>query len=81
MMSNWIPEGSVPYDTAFADGDYAVDDVDAHGVPYFSCLAPRVPKVRNPKHCIGNQNTCKGFKSAGTDYCNGHLMSLEKSVA
>jgi hypothetical protein len=79
-VSNWIPEGSVPYDTAYADGDYYTESEDG-SVPYFA-IQPYKPvgerSLRNPKLCIGNNNMCKGFKSGGTDYCNGHRMSAAK---
>ena len=29
-------------------------------------------------HCRGNNDTCKAFKSKGTDYCAGHLRSMQK---
>lgn len=31
------------------------------------------------KNCIANDNTCKGFKSKGTDYCIGHLRAIAKA--
>lgn len=40
----------------------------------FSVVAHR-PKDRG-KHCKGANNTCKAYKSKGTDYCAGHLRSL-----
>lgn len=40
--------------------------------------AAHVPKSRG-KHCMGADDTCKGFKSKGTDFCIGHLRSLAKA--
>lgn len=81
-MSNWIPAGSVPHDTAYADGEYNVESEDG-SVPYFSTQPYRPvgeKSLRNPKSCIGNSNMCKGWKSAGTDYCAGHGKSLAKEA-
>ena len=30
------------------------------------------------KRCIGNDNTCKGFKTKGSDYCVGHGRAFKK---
>lgn len=84
-MSDWNPAGSVPYDTAYADGPYTTEANSVNGsVPYFSTIPYREPKVaepRNPKNCISNDNTCKGFKANGTDHCVGHLASIAKASA
>ena len=28
------------------------------------------------KHCKGANDTCKGYKSKGTEFCAGHLRSM-----
>lgn len=42
------------------------------GSPY---IAPHVLS-RSQKLCIAKDHTCKGFRSAGTNYCAGHQRSL-----
>lgn len=67
---DWVPAGSVPYETAgAADLRETTDGTVAH----FSTVAYKPPKVRNPKMCVGNDGTCGGWKSAGTNFCHGHL--------
>lgn len=39
-----------------------------------STVGLRVPQ--RGKHCRGAENTCKAYRSRGTEYCVGHLRSL-----
>ena len=41
--------------------------------------APASPmKPRSPKMCVANDNTCKGWKVKGSDFCSGHLGLLKR---
>jgi hypothetical protein len=33
---------------------------------------------RGLRYCLGGNDTCKAFRANGTEYCIGHLRSLEK---
>jgi hypothetical protein len=81
MSYDWVPAGSVPYDTALCDGAWTVAAGDG-SVPADSYLPyqPPPPK-RDPKLCVGNDKTCKGYKSGGTDLCVGHQKAEAKQVA
>lgn len=46
------------------------------GVPV---KAPGLKRKEPSKNCQANNGTCKGFKAKGTQFCAGHLRSLEKS--
>lgn len=82
MSRDWIPAGSQPYDTAFVDGPYTTQSTEDDGTQaYFSTIPYRAPKVRDPKQCSGNDGTCKGFKSGGTDLCYGHRKSLAAAAS
>lgn len=87
-MSDWVPAGSVAYDVAFVDGDVGGDmrsTVMSDGtVPFFSTrphvkpeAKPKAPE-RSDKKCVGNDNTCGGWKARGTDYCIGHLNGMAR---
>lgn len=39
----------------------------------------QIPPDRS-KLCIGNDDTCGARRAKGTEYCIGHLRSLEKEV-
>lgn len=81
MSYDWIPEGSVPYDLAYVDGEVANTAAHADSVPYFSTRPYKPPKPkRDPKLCIGNNKTCKGYKSGSSDLCIGHQKSEAKQV-
>lgn len=76
-MSYYIPEGSVAYDTAYADEGHEAYNTSEGTVPYFSTIPYKEPGVvvRSPKQCIGNNDTCRGFKCKGTEFCVGHLKA------
>ena len=81
-MSDWVPAGSVAYDVACADGDYSTIGGPSGTVAYFSTVAYKPPKGhdRDPRMCRGAENTCKGWKSAGTDHCAGHRKAMVKEA-
>ena len=33
---------------------------------------------RDPRLCIGNDQTCKSYKAKGTQYCAGHLKGIAR---
>jgi hypothetical protein len=66
----------VTYDSLF--GEPAQSGVpNAQGallgaVPAFSHAPYEGDVERDARKCIGNDDTCEGWKSGGTDYCAGH---------
>lgn len=84
-MSDWVPAGSRPYDTIFAAtgtfGQTPTGYLDG-SEPYFSALDQAVvTAVRDPRQCVGNEHTCKGWKSQETDFCTGHFKASIKAAA
>jgi hypothetical protein len=85
-MTDWVPAGSVAYDTAFADEDTVGSDramMTEGSVPWFSSIddvgnarAAAEKAQRSPKKCHGNDQTCNGWKARGTDFCVGHLHQV-----
>lgn len=81
VSTDWVPKGSVAYDTAYADGEHHLEYDDGSVYAAFSTTPYRPPKARDPRHCIGNDDTCKGFKSGDTDFCSGHRKAIAKAAA
>lgn len=80
-MSNWIPEGSVPYgmSTSTYQGSVARHMGRNEGsVPRQAIHHAAQVKKRDPKLCIGNGNTCKGFKTKDSELCVGHRKAVAK---
>lgn len=43
-----------------------------------SKLAPGSGPYLGRNKCIANEDTCEGPRAKGTDYCAGHLRSMQK---
>lgn len=83
MSRDWVPAGSQPYGGGGGVAPNSRPSAMAAGsVPYQGTVANAGRgKLRSPKQCKGNNNTCKGFKSGGTDFCVGHRKSIAKEAA
>ena len=46
--------------------------------PSTMSTTPYVPRAGREKMCIAKNDTCKGYKMAGSDYCSGHTRSKAK---
>jgi hypothetical protein len=79
-------EESVPHHLAFeADGCQdvieGVVDGDETVAATWSTTEYKAPEVRDARKCVGNDNTCKGWKAQGTKFCSGHLKAVEAEDA
>jgi hypothetical protein len=70
-------DGIVPYGTL--GNEYAAYQNQPAATGFVPSRDNGVPYQGRGKHCMAQNNTCKGFKARGTNYCIGHLRALEKA--
>lgn len=80
-----MANGSISYLLAQEGGEgRGATGYPSDSCEYFSTVPYRGPEAmakRDERKCVGNDNTCKAWKSGGTDFCVGHLKGQEADNA